>query len=100
MAELLTPLVLLSPLVLLTPLVLTPLVLTPLVLIRVSTRRDNGTPFLRFLLKESTRMGYRAAARYSLHEGAAGNASSLSDYLPLRALRTTRDDPIDLARLA
>jgi hypothetical protein len=40
MAELLTPLVLLSPLVLLTP-----LVLTPLVLIRVSTRRDNGTPF-------------------------------------------------------
>ena len=44
--------------------------------------------------------GYRAAARYSLHEDAAGNASSLSDYLPLRALRTTRDDPIDLARLA
>ena len=37
--------------------------------------------------------GHRAAARYSLCEDAAGNASSLSDYLPLRALRTARDDP-------
>ena len=52
------------------------------------------------LLPRSTRRGYRAAARYSLHEDAAGNASSRSDYLPLRALRTTRDDLIDLARLA
>ena len=38
---------------------------------------------------------YRAAARYSLCEDAAGNASSLSDYLPLRALRTTGNAPID-----
>jgi hypothetical protein len=45
----------------------------------------------------STRRGYRAAARYSLHEDAAGNASSLSDYLPIRALRTTRDDPSALS---
>ena len=36
---------------------------------------------------------YRAAARYSLCEDAAGNASNLSDYLPLRAVRTARDDP-------
>jgi hypothetical protein len=36
---------------------------------------------------------YRAAARYSLCVDAAGYASNLSDFLPLRALRTARDDP-------
>jgi hypothetical protein len=55
---------------------------------------------MRGTLGRSTRRGYRAATRYSLHEDAAGNASSRSDYLPLRGLRTTRDDLIDLARLA
>jgi hypothetical protein len=67
---------------------------------RPGTRQQRPAPSAEVWGWRSTRRGYRAAARYSLHEDAAGNASSRSDYLPLRALRTTRDDLIDLARLA